>query len=70
MTEEVVVPPKERLVRLSPAARFIGVHPDTLRRWTEQRLIRHYRLGPRRDRYFDKNDLAEHLVTHRRDPRA
>jgi excisionase family DNA binding protein len=69
MTAEVdtTAPPRERLVRLTPAARFIGVHPDTLRRWTDRKIIRHYRLGPRRDRYFDRSDLVEHLQTHRRD---
>jgi excisionase family DNA binding protein len=65
-----VAPPRERLVRLGEAARFLSIHPITLRRWTDRRVIRHYRLGARRDRYFDKADLVEYLQTHRRDPSA
>ena len=61
-------PPRERLVRVSEAARILSVHPDTVRRWTEAHLIRHYRLGPRRDRLFDRDDLTEYLATHRREP--
>jgi DNA-binding transcriptional MerR regulator len=62
------VPPRERLVRIGPAARFLSVHPDTLRRWSDARLIRHYRLGPRRDRFYDRIDLEDYVVVHRRDP--
>lgn len=66
MDDVVVMPPRERLVRIAEAARFIGVHPNTLRKWTNAGVIRHYRMGTNRHRYFDKIDLAEYLTTHRR----
>ena len=63
-------PPRERIVRIGEAAAFLSVHPDTLRRWCDARLIRHYRIGPRRDRVFDRNDLVDYYAMHRRDARV
>jgi DNA-binding transcriptional MerR regulator len=37
------------------------VHINTVRRWTNTGLIKHYRLGPRKDRRFTKADILEFL---------
>jgi excisionase family DNA binding protein len=45
------------LLRVSEAAQLLYVHTNTLRRWTEQGIIRAYRIGPRGDRRFKAEDV-------------
>jgi len=45
------------LLRVSEAARLLYVHTNTLRRWTEQGIIKAYRIGPRGDRRFKAEDI-------------
>ena len=45
------------MLRVSEAARLLYVHTNTLRRWTEQGIIRAYRIGPRGDRRFKAEDV-------------
>ena len=44
------------------AARFLGVHLNTVRRWSDRGLIKAYRIGPRRDRRFRHEDLMSFLT--------
>lgn len=44
-----------------PAAEFLGVSPETLRRWAEERKIRHVRL-PGGQLRFDVADLEAILT--------
>lgn len=44
-------------VSVAEAARRLGVHPNTMRAWSDQGHIRSLRLGPRRDRRFRESDL-------------
>jgi len=37
---------------------LLHVHSNTLRRWSDQGIIRAYRIGPRRDRRFRAEDIA------------
>ncbi len=39
-----------RMLRVSEAARLLGVHPNTIRIWTRSGVLRSCRVGPRRDR--------------------
>ena len=39
-------------------ARIFGVHASTVRRWSEQGIIKAYRIGPRGDRRFRRDDVA------------
>jgi len=45
---------------LSPraASRLLGVHVNTLRRWSNQGILRAYRLGLRGDRRFRRKDVV------------
>ena len=43
------------------ASRFLGVHPNTLRRWSNDRLLKTYRIGSRRDRRFRQSELVRFL---------
>ena len=39
-------------------ARLFGVHASTVRKWSEQGIIKAYRIGPRADRRFRRDDVA------------
>lgn len=43
-------------------ANILNVHINTVRRWGDQGIIKVYRIGPRHDRRFQKEDIA-HLLT-------
>ena len=47
------------MLRLGEAARILGVHPNTLRNWSNNGRIHTYRLGSRRDRRFVLDDLIQ-----------
>ena len=42
----------------SDVARIFNVHTSTIRRWSEQGIIKSYRIGPRGDRRFRREDVA------------
>jgi excisionase family DNA binding protein len=46
------------LLRISDVAEMLHVHPNTLRRWSEQGKIEAYRIGPRGDRRFRQSDIS------------
>jgi len=53
------------LLSSTDAARFLSVHPNTVRRWSNDGIIRAYRIGKRLDRKFRKTDLKKFLETNR-----
>ena len=46
------------MLTTSEVARLFGVHASTVRRWSEQGTIKAYRIGPRGDRRFRREDIA------------
>ena len=42
-------------------ARLLGVHPSTVRRWDNHKLLKGYRIGPRADRRYRREDIAAFL---------
>jgi excisionase family DNA binding protein len=48
----IAIAKEDRLLTITDAARMLGVHANTLRRWNDRGLIRAYRLGNRGDRRF------------------
>ena len=48
----------ENMLSIRQASQLINVHTNTLRRWDDQGLLPSYRVGPRRDRRFHREDIA------------
>jgi len=42
-------------------ARLLNVHINTVRRWSDQGILKSYRIGPRCDRRFSREDIAQFL---------
>jgi excisionase family DNA binding protein len=38
-------------------ADYLGMHVNTVRRWSDEGILKAYRIGPRGDRRFDKKDI-------------
>ena len=56
------------MLTVREAARLLHVHPNTLRRWSNEVRIRAYRISPQGDRRFKREEIARFLAelnTHR-----
>jgi transcriptional repressor of dcmA and dcmR len=51
----------ERLLNIGEAAEFLNVSEMTVRRWTNQGLLKCYRVGNRRARRFNPQDLLSYI---------
>ncbi len=49
------------MLTTTEAARYLGVHPNTVRRWESRGLLPAYRLGTRGDRRFLREDIDRFL---------
>ena len=47
----------QRMLTVSEVAYLLHVHPNTVRLWSDNGLIRAYRVGHRRDRRFKTEDI-------------
>jgi len=50
------------MLTASELAQFLNVHINTIRRWSNQGLLKVHRIGPRGDRRFKKEDVAVFLA--------
>jgi len=50
------------MLTVREVARLLHVHPNTLRRWSDAGRIRVYRITPRGDRRFRRQDVAHFLA--------
>ena len=49
------------IVSVGEASQILHIHPNTLRKWSDQGIIPSYRIGQRRDRRFAVEDLLTFL---------
>ncbi len=49
------------MLTASDVARLLNVHMNTVRRWSNQGVLRAYRIGSRGDRRFRQEDIAYFL---------
>lgn len=61
---------QKTMLTTSELARLLNVHINTVRRWSNQGILKAYRMGPRGDRRFSQEDvdsfLAENLEANSR----
>jgi len=50
------------MLTLREVARLLHVHPNTLRRWSNDGKIRAYRITERGDRRFKREEIARFLA--------
>ena len=58
------------MLRTGEACRILCIHANTLRRWNEEGIIQAYRIGPRGDRRFRREDIAALLIERTKDSSA
>jgi len=51
----------EPMLTTSDVARLLNVHMNTVRRWSNQGIIKAYRIGSRGDRRFRQEDVTYFL---------
>jgi excisionase family DNA binding protein len=54
--------PPDATLSVAKAARLLGVHPNTVRAWSDQGRLRFYRINPRGDRRYRLGDLQRFLA--------
>jgi len=50
------------MLTVREVARLLHVHPNTLRRWSNNGKIRAYRINPRGDRRFKREEIVRFLA--------
>ncbi len=61
MTPTVPPRPTDATLSVTKAARILGVHPNTVRAWSDAGRLRYYRINPRGDRRYRLGDLQRFL---------
>jgi diguanylate cyclase (GGDEF)-like protein/excisionase family DNA binding protein len=62
--------PPDATLSVTKAARLLGVHPNTVRAWSDQGRLRYYRINPRGDRRYRLGDLQRFLAVAQESPAA
>jgi len=52
----------DKMLTVSDVARLLNVHINTIRRWSNQGILKAYRIGSRGDRRFQQEDIANFLL--------
>ena len=50
------------LLTVKDVAHLLNIHVNTVRRWSDQNIIRSYRVTSRGDRRFRREDIAHYLA--------
>ncbi len=62
--------PTDATLSVTKAARLLGVHPNTVRAWSDAGRLRYYRINPRGDRRYRLGDLQRFLTAAEHLPQA
>jgi excisionase family DNA binding protein len=50
------------MLRVKDVARLLNIHVNTVRRWSNSRILKSYRITARGDRRFKREDIAFFLA--------
>jgi len=50
------------MLTVKEVARFLHIHSNTVRRWSDRGIIKAYRITPRGDRRFKREDVTRFLA--------
>jgi excisionase family DNA binding protein len=56
---------KNHMLTTSEVAKLLYIHINTVRRWSDQGILKPYRIGPRGDRRFMRDDVMSVFTTPR-----
>lgn len=59
---EKPAPRTKVMLTTGEAAQLLGLHPNTVRRWSEKGMLKVYRVGTRGDRRFRRKDIDAFLA--------
>ncbi len=68
MTAQMPPRPIDATLSVTKAARLLGVHPNTVRAWSDAGRLRYYRINPRGDRRYRLGDLQRFLAAAEKAP--
>jgi diguanylate cyclase (GGDEF)-like protein/excisionase family DNA binding protein len=68
MTAQLPPRPIDATLSVTKAARLLGVHPNTVRAWSDAGRLRYYRINPRGDRRYRLGDLQRFLAAAEKAP--
>jgi len=57
----IVADTNEKMLTVKEVASLLNIHPNTLRRWSEQGRIVTYKINSRGDRRFKRSDIEKFL---------
>lgn len=57
------VPLSAKMLTVSEVAQLLHIHPNTVRNWSDNGLLKTYRLGYRHDRRFHLEDVNKLLIS-------
>ncbi len=60
--------PTDATLSVTKAARLLGVHPNTVRAWSDAGRLRYYRINPRGDRRYRLGDLQRFMAAAEHQP--
>ncbi|MBI3750364.1 MAG: GAF domain-containing protein [Chloroflexi bacterium] len=65
MADTLLLPtrPTDATLTVTRAAQVLGVHPNTVRAWSDAGRLRYYRINPRGDRRYRLGDLQRFLAS-------
>ncbi len=58
------------MLTISEVAHLLSVHINTVRRWSNQGILKSYRIGSRGDRRFQQEDVANFLLQGSKDTKV
>jgi excisionase family DNA binding protein len=63
MVKDLVAEEKmANMLTVQEVARLLHIHPNTLRRWSNRGLIKAYRITPRGDRRYRRQEILNFLA--------